>query len=109
MTREEITSYRPAQDPAIDPSQGQCPVQVSTDLVEEARPPPPPPVMSTAEIAAYRSAEDPAYDPVQRRGWWEVDMTQGTPLAAAACHAVVSWWNTNCLVIQLVSRVALAL
>ncbi|KAL0055654.1 hypothetical protein WJX82_002810 [Trebouxia sp. C0006] len=77
MTREEITSYRPAQDPPIDPSQGQAPVQVSTNLAVEPRPPPRAPVMSTAEIAAYRSGEDPAYDPVERRGWWEVDMAQG--------------------------------
>ncbi|KAL0017770.1 hypothetical protein WJX77_001053 [Trebouxia sp. C0004] len=77
MTREEITSYRPAQDPTIDPSQGQAPVQVSTNLAVEPRPPSRAPVMSTAEIAAYRSGEDPAYDPVERRGWWEVDMAQG--------------------------------
>ncbi len=81
MTREEITSYRPAQDPPIDPSQGQAPVQVSTNLAVEPRPPPRAPVMSTAEIAAYRSGEDPAYDPVERRGWWEVDMAQGRPLS----------------------------
>ncbi|KAL0024099.1 hypothetical protein WJX79_006862 [Trebouxia sp. C0005] len=77
MTREEITSYRPAQDPPIDPSQGQAPVQVSTNLAVEPRPAPPAPVMSTAEIAAYRSGEDPAYDPVERRGWWDVDMASG--------------------------------
>ena len=81
MTREEITSYRPAQDPPIDPSQGQAPVQVSTNLAVEPRPPPRAPVMSTAEIAAYRSGEDPAYDPVERRGWWEVDMAQGRPFS----------------------------
>lgn len=81
MTREEITSYRPAQDPPIDPSQGQAPVQVSTNLAVEPRPPPRASVMSTAEIAAYRSGEDPAYDPVERRGWWEVDMAQGRPLS----------------------------
>lgn len=77
MTREEITSYRPAQDPEIDPGQGQQPVPVSLEGPVEAPVAPRPPVMSTAEIAAYRSAEDPAYDPVQRRGWWDVDMAQG--------------------------------
>ena len=77
MTREEITSYRPAQDPEIDPSQGQMPVQVPLDTAVQAPVAPRPPVMSSQEIAAYRSAEDPAYDPVQRRGWWDVDMTQG--------------------------------
>ncbi len=86
MTREEITSYRPAQDPPIDPSQGQAPVQVSTNLAVEPRPPPRAPVMSTAEIAAYRSGEDPAYDPVERRGWWEVDMASGRPLSILSEH-----------------------
>ena len=75
MTREEITSYRPAQDPEIDPSQGQMPVQVPLDTAVQAPVAPRPPVMSSQEIAAYRSAEDPAYDPVQRRGWWDVVMS----------------------------------
>lgn len=66
MTREDITSYRPAQDPQIDPSEGQAPVVA-----------PRPPPMTTQEIAAYRSGEDPDFDPVERRGWWEVDLTAG--------------------------------
>ena len=67
MTREEITSYRPAQDPEVDPSEGQAPVPVG----------PRPPPMTAQDIAAYRSGTDPDFDPVERRGWWEVDLTSG--------------------------------
>ena len=66
MTREEITSYRPAQDPQTDPSEDAAPVVA-----------PRPPPMTTQQIAGYRSGEDPDFDPVERRGWWQVDLTSG--------------------------------
>ena len=77
MSREDIVSYRPAQDPEIDPSQGRRPMPVSMDMTGDAPVAPKPPAISPQEIASYRPAEDPVYDPVQRRGWWDVDMGSG--------------------------------
>ena len=50
------------------------------DTSEDAAAPmaaPRPPPMTTEQIAAYRSGADPDFDPVERRGWWEVDLTSG--------------------------------
>ena len=63
MTGEGVASNGPSQVNNVEAS---APV---------AAPRPPP--MTTQQIAAYRSGEDPDFDPVERRGWWEVDLTQG--------------------------------
>ena len=72
MTRDEIVAYRPGQDPEFDPSAGQA--APAAPAVPKRQ------VMSTTDIAAYRPGEDPAYDPVERRGWWDVNIAQGTYL-----------------------------
>ena len=72
MTREEIVAYRPGQDPEYDPTAAQA-----------APPAPKQRAMTTADIAAYRPGEDPAYDPVERRGWWEVNIAEGSTSALA--------------------------
>ena len=64
MAREEVTpTDRSAQ---VDSNEAAAPVVA-----------PRPPPMTTQQIAAYRSGEDPDFDPVERRGWWEVDLTLG--------------------------------
>ena len=63
MTSERVTPDRPVQ---VDSNEGAAPVVA-----------PKPPPMTTQQIAAYRSGEDPDFDPVERRGWWEVDLTSG--------------------------------
>ena len=63
VTREEVTPDTSAQ---VDGHEAAAPVVA-----------PKPAPMTTQQIAAYRSGEDPDFDPVERRGWWEVDLTSG--------------------------------
>ena len=64
MPREEVTL-----------TDGSAQVDSNEDAAPVVAPRPPP--MTTQQIAAYRSGEDPDFDPVERRGWWEVDLTSG--------------------------------
>lgn len=63
-TNQEVLLNQPAQ------------MDTSEDAAAPVVAPRPPP-MTTEQIAAYRSGADPDFDPVERRGWWEVDLTSG--------------------------------